>query len=93
VVDGSPQVMLLAFYPDNDSIDEEHGERWKRIIIWYLAWPGVAQWWAQFAIAYTDTFQDYVNELLKGLADGSIPVPDHSGFDVDVTQSLNRLNF
>lgn len=64
-------------------IDEEHGERWKRIIIWYLSWPGVALWWEQFSIAYTDTFQDYVNELLKGLADGSIPKPDQTGFDVD----------
>jgi hypothetical protein len=70
-------------------IDDEHGERWRRIIIWYLAWPGVALWWDQFSQIYTDSFQDYVNKLLRGLADGSIPRPDQRGFDVDVARSAS----
>lgn len=30
-------------------IDEEQGERWRQVLIWYLSWPGVEQWWNQYS--------------------------------------------
>jgi len=61
-------------------IDEEQAERWRQLLIWYLSWPGVEQWWEQFFQIYTAQFQKRVSEIQKGLEDGSIPKPDLRGF-------------
>ena len=68
-------------------LDEEQAERWRQLLIWYLSWPGVEQWWEQFSQIYTVQFQKHVSEIRKGLEDGSIPKPDLGGFGLDdVTQ-------
>lgn len=70
-------------------LDEEQADRWRHLVIWYLAWPGVEQWWEQFSQIYTAQFQEHVSEIRKGLKDGSIPKPDLGGFGLDdVTQQV-----
>ncbi|NNL86772.1 MAG: hypothetical protein HKP27_14015 [Myxococcales bacterium] len=44
-------------------------------LLWYLTGPGVSDWWEESRLVYGKPFGDLVTEILKGLRDGTIPIP------------------
>ena len=59
------------------TIDQVEWERLNRIIVYYLAWPGMVDWWPDNRAMYTEPFAAHVAEIFEGLQDGTIERPDN----------------
>ena len=55
---------------DSDECDQQY-----QILIWYLAGPGMRDWWQESSSVYSKPFADLVTSILDGMRDGTIKIP------------------
>ncbi len=46
-----------------------------QILIWYLAGPGMRDWWEESSSVYSRPFAELVTSILDGMRDGTIEIP------------------
>lgn len=61
-------------------IDEDEWERQNRVLMWYLAWPGMPSWWERVEAMFTKPFAAHVRQILRGFENGTIERPDLYGY-------------
>ena len=57
-------------------VDQAEWERLNRVMVFYLAWPGMTEWWERNQGMYTEAFAGHVGHTLGGLRNGTIERPD-----------------
>ena len=56
-------------------IDRAAWEQQYQTLLWYLAGPGMSDWWEESRPVYGREFGDLVTKTLEGIRDGSISIP------------------
>lgn len=49
------------FHYQHGTMDEAQWKRWEIAVGWYLGFPGVARWWSNRKVVYSDEFRRFVD--------------------------------